>query len=243
MRKFLLSAFVAAGFAGSAFAADLPSTKAAPVFAAPAFSWTGVYGGLEGGLDFPQISGPFNTARGGSAPYRDSITGGLLGGVAGYNYQFGSVVLGLEGNVDGVIGGKHTVGAIDGAGNPYSVAASTTYNADIRGRVGVALDRSLLYVAGGVAFGNANTTYSSPALTSQASFNSPRAGWTVGFGWDYAFTNNIIGRVEYRYTDLGRASSVSAPNAFSDSTHLEASSVLLGVIYKFGAPAPVAAKY
>ena len=43
MRKILLSGVAFAALAGQALAADLPSTKEAPVYAAPAFTWTGFY--------------------------------------------------------------------------------------------------------------------------------------------------------------------------------------------------------
>jgi outer membrane immunogenic protein len=83
MRNILLSTVAVLALTGSALAADLPSTKSAPVFVAPApvFSWTGVYIGVEGGGDFRD--------------YRDRFTGvtiskeaGLVGGLIGFNYQF-----------------------------------------------------------------------------------------------------------------------------------------------------------
>jgi outer membrane immunogenic protein len=33
-----------------------------------------------------------------------------------------------------------------------------------------------------------------------------KAGWTIGAGLEYAFTDNIIGRIEYRYADNGHES-------------------------------------
>lgn len=218
MRNVLLSTVALVALTGSALAGDLPSRKAAPVYIAPvsAFSWTGFYVGIEGGADFlsTNIAG-FGT---------NNQTAGLIGGVIGYNYEFPNrFVVGLEGDAGGVLGAKKTYGA-----TVFTTDAS--YFADIRGRLGYAIaDRALLYVAGGVAFGDTN-------------FNGVaqgRVGYTIGAGLDYAFTNNLIGRVEYRYTDLGREIVNLA------SVHQDSNAVLVGLLYKFGAPEamPVVARY
>jgi outer membrane immunogenic protein len=230
MRNVLLSTVALVALTGSALAADLPSRKAAPAYVAPvsAFSWTGFYVGIEGGADF--INNKVYVPGVGSA--NNNPTGGLLGGVVGYNYEFpNKFVLGLEGDAGGVLGAKQTQTAF---GTSYYNDAS--YFADIRGRVGYAIaDRALLYAAGGVAFGDVKT-----GITGGNSYTDDRVGYTVGAGVDYAFTNNLIGRVEYRYTDLGRAwtGNVGA------RTTTDSSAVLVGLLYKFGAPeAPVVAKY
>ena len=238
MRKILLTAAFAAA-AGPALASDLPSNKAppAPIFTAapPVFSWTGVYVGIEGGLDWSRAHGSLNGA-GGEAPYHVASTGGPLGAMIGYNKQIGSLVLGVEGSGDGIIGGKRTTTAFDALGNGYSVTGQSTYDADLRGRVGFAIDRALLYAAGGVAFGNVNTSYSGSALPGTAAFNSDRVGWTAGAGLEYAFTDHIIGRAEYRFTDLGSASFNNAAVGVSDKVHYDSNAALMGVSYKFGAP-------
>ena len=130
----------------------------------------------------------------------------------GYNYQINQFVLGLEGDAGGVLGGNHTV-ATTGVG---FATTSSSYFADIRGRVGLAADRALFYVAGGVAFGDEKTVYTAPAM----SFTSGRTGWTIGGGVDYAFTNNWIGRIEYRYTDLGTSNYHLTP-AIYDRTRVD----------------------
>ncbi|MCW2272464.1 outer membrane beta-barrel protein [Rhodoblastus acidophilus] len=219
MRNVLLSTVALMALTGSALAADLPSRKAAaPVYVAPvpAFSWTGFYVGVEGGASF------LSTNASGFAT--NNQTAGLIGGVVGYNYEFPNrFVLGLEGDAGGVIGAKKTYA------NPVFTTDSS-YFADIRGRIGYAIaDRALLFAAGGVAFGD--TTFNS--------VSQGRVGWTVGGGVDYAFTNNLIGRVEYRYTDLGRQTVNNV------SVRQDSNAVLVGLLYKFGAPdyAPVVAKY
>jgi outer membrane immunogenic protein len=229
MRNILLATVALAALTGSALAADLPSRKAAPAYIAPvpAFSWTGFYVGIEGGADF--INNNVTIGRGG-ARIGNSSTAGLIGGVVGYNYEFpNKFVLGLEGDAGGVLGGKHN----NTFNNYYN---DNSYFADIRGRLGYAfVDRALLYVAGGVAFGDVKTGF-----INGTSYTNDRVGWTIGAGVDYAFTNNLIGRVEYRYTDLG--SSWVGGSVFR--TRYDSSAVLVGLLYKFGAPeTAVVAKY
>jgi outer membrane immunogenic protein len=241
LKNLLTVAAFAVAAAGPALASDLPSNKAppAPIFTAapPVFSWTGVYVGIEGGLDWSRAHGPLDAyGVAGNAPYHVASHNGLLGGMIGYNKQIGSLVLGIEGSGDGIIGGKQSTTSADALGNGYGITSQSTYDADIRGRVGVAIDRTLLYAAGGVAFGNVNTAYSGVALPGVASFNSDRVGWTVGAGLEYAFTDHIIGRAEYRFTDLGSASFNNAAVGVADKVHYDSNTAMMGVSYKFGTP-------
>lgn len=229
MRRLLLSTLALASTALTALAGDLPSEKAPPAYIAPipAFSWTGVYVGVEGGVDFitPSVYDGFNT-------YNNDITGGLFGGVVGYNYEFpNNFLLGLEGDAGGVFGARRTIVTV-AAPNYYN---DSSYFADIRARAGYAIGRSLLYAAGGVAFGDVQT-----AFVDGASFTAGRVGYTIGGGLEYAFTDNLIGRAEYRHSDLG--SQWVGGNTFRTTYQTDA--VLAGLLYKFGpAPVPVVAKY
>jgi outer membrane immunogenic protein len=227
MRSVLLSSLAIVAFAGAAVAADLPSSKSAPAYYAPApvFTWTGFYVGVEGGADFLSTKG---------LGFGSSQKAGLIGGVVGYNYQINQFVVGLEANGGGVLGGGQTsVNAT--AFNPYGLTGSNNgYYADVRGRVGYAYDRALFYAAGGVAFGDVRTTYSNALIAAPIGVNSNRTGYTIGAGVDYAFTPNWIGRVEYRYTDLGR----NTYNAVYDRVRNDSSAVLVGLIYKFGSSSP-----
>jgi outer membrane immunogenic protein len=225
MRKILLSTVALAALTGSALASDLPSRKEAPYLApAPAFSWTGFYAGIEGGGDFRQYKDNVGAKLNGS--------GGLIGGLVGYNYQVNQFVLGLEGDAAALLGNSRTFSTV----NPGDSKIQSNYAAAIRGRLGyAAFDRTLLYAAGGVAFGNTKVT------TPGGSTNPDSTGYTVGAGVDYAFTPNWIGRLEYRYVDLGRS---NGPVGFG-SVKTSSNEVIAGLIYKFGAPtyAPVLAKY
>jgi len=229
LRKILMSTVVILGAMGTASAADLPNTKAPPAFVPPpppVFTWTGVYIGGQIGYQWGTDSavGP----RGIGASYSASgVTGGAH---VGYNYQMGQFVAGIEGDVNGSsYNGTTALGAI---GTRENVDGS------VRGRVGVAWDRALIYATGGAAFGGIDNTY--PGLT----ISHTRVGWTVGGGIEYAIDNNWSVRAEYRYTDYG----TYADFPFGlPITHDETDNrVQVGFSYKFdmfAPPAPVVAKY
>lgn len=246
MRKILLSTVALVAMAGVASAADLPSTKAAPVYIppAPVFTWTGFYMGVEGGGDFRNYHDNW-TGRG------LNKDGGLVGGVLGYNWQMGNFVVGLEGDAAALLSGNQAW-TYDRFGNGVQVYNNTLngdYAAAIRGRVGItAFDRALLYVAGGVAFGDVKYNYYSPAIGGPGiSATQDRVGWTIGAGVDYAMTPNWIMRVEYRYVDLGNGDNYTYNNAFTNNRlNVTSNQVMGAIMYKFGAPmsaAPVVAKY
>jgi outer membrane immunogenic protein len=78
----------------------------------------------------------------------------------------------------------------------------------VRGRVGFATwDRALIYATGGLFYGriSANTLFTAPNVgtTYPGSASATKAGWTVGGGFEYAFTNNWSGKIEGLYYDLG----------------------------------------
>lgn len=71
------------------------------------------------------------------------------------------------------------------------------YLASLRGRVGVAIDRLLAYADGGVAFGGFQ--FAQTAGVVQSWSNTVHVGWTAAVGIEYAFTDHIIGGIEYNY--------------------------------------------
>jgi outer membrane immunogenic protein len=291
-RRLLLASVSVVALAGSALAADLPSRAPPPVYVPPApiFTWTGVYVGGQIGYAWTTgnatvyDSGVYNTGAGSeNGPtahgFYDlfnlhSNASGVIGGAhVGYNLQINQFVVGLEGDVDGSSLSKTWNGSFysgyynfyNGAAIPASVHADLGIQGSIRGRVGYAWDRVLLYATGGVAFGgfNGNVTTNFPIFYNTNfgvsggydSFSQTRVGWTVGGGLEYAVTNNWSIRAEYRYTDFGNTTT-HLVNAFpvllsgdfiNASVHrnLAENRVEVGFSYKFdtAAPAPVVAKY
>jgi outer membrane immunogenic protein len=182
-------------------AADLPSPvqPVAPVAYAPSFSWTGFYVGGELGWigTNPEYTAgavllgtPFVVS---AATGKDGMSYGVL---AGYNYQVGNVVLGIEGDFEGWTVGKIRYTAITGD----FLTAHSKWGGSVRGRLGYAADRVLLYISGGAAF--VSTETSIPTTGISIGGGDTRVGWTVGAGLDYAFTNNWFTGFEYRYSQF-----------------------------------------
>jgi outer membrane immunogenic protein len=218
MRRVLAIVFTTA-LSGSAMAADLsrPPLYKAPAYE-PAFSWTGTYvGGNLGGawgtfglnpITTNNLTGVV-TAPGGVSATNNSIIGGLQ---VGYNWQVGQWVLGVEQDVQ-FTGLKQTMAFTGPAGffvAGDAMSVKTDYLSATRAKLGMAWDRYLLYVAGGLETGEFDVTSAyvsrgaggSPALGFTDS-NKFHIGYTVGAGIDYAVTNNVSLGVEYRYFDVG----------------------------------------
>jgi outer membrane immunogenic protein len=180
MKKFLLTGIASIALLGAAQAADLPSTQE-PAFAPvpeaqPAFNWTGFYGGLNLGYGIGEFTD-------GAAAFDDAS--GFVGGIqVGYNYQFGSIVAGIEGDWQ-LTNFSDDVGGIE---------ASIENFGTLRGRLGFAADRFMPYITGGYAFANTDVT---------ATGGEMHHGWALGAGVEYAWTNNITTKLEGLYTSFG----------------------------------------
>jgi outer membrane immunogenic protein len=101
--------------------------------------------------------------------------------------------------------------------NNAAQTAGLRWLGTVRARAGWAADRALLYVTGGLAYGQAVATSSASIFdgTNTDLFagdgSGTRYGYAVGGGLEYAFTNNISGKVEYIYYNLGTATFAVAP--------------------------------
>ncbi len=235
MKKLLLAVSVIALTSGAAFAADLapaPVEPVAPVYVP--YSWTGFYVGAQGGYQWSEQSGPFgNFGLGLTGPYEAHPDGAVLGGFAGYNYQFNSFVVGAEGDINALLGANDKITTFQSGFGPYYIHSKQTYDGAVRLRLGYALDRLLPYIAGGVAFTNLKAEYSRSGNPPFARVNQDRVGWTIGAGVEYAFTDHIIGRLEYRYSDYGTKKFAERSRNLEDHIELKTNSLLAGISYKF----------
>lgn len=183
---FLAIATAAALTAVPASAADLyrrqqvqPSYTAAPV---AAYNWSGAYLGLNAGYSWGDLSNSTLSPSG--------FVGGLT---AGANWQFGQIVVGPEFDI-------MYSGVDDGHGGLAGGKWQQNWLGTARGRLGVAFDRFLPYVTGGLAFGN--STLTTPTFKDDAT----NVGWTLGLGLEGAVTQNVSAKIEYLYYDLGEKS-------------------------------------
>ena len=103
------------------------------------------------------------------------------------------------------VDGDHRFMASAGGGLTLSgdLALEQNWQASLRARAGVALDRLLVYGTGGVAFSEADLSFrgSAGGMALDISDSQTFTGWTIGLGSNYAFTDNLIGRLEVRYPD------------------------------------------
>lgn len=242
MAKLLLSAAAAALFASGAMAADLPSYEAPPVVAPVPddFTWTGFYAGLQAGYSWGDLEA--NTLVGNNEDEEFDAEGFVGGIFLGFNYEINdSFLIGLEGDFEGT--GIDTDDDDDDDDNDDGLVGIDGYNAEvnwqasIRGRVGFTADRFLVYGTGGIAFADFDTGFDGD--DDEDLFDDEddddgetRPGWTVGAGVDYAFTDNIFVRGEYRYADFADFDD-DEDNGFGEVQDLESHTVRGGVGFKF----------
>lgn len=200
MKLFLLASvgLVAIGTV-AASAADIPRRAAPPppVVAAPVFTWTGAYLGINGGYGWgtSTFSAPFATGS-------FDLSGGLVGGTLGYNYQVGQGVFGLEGDIDwsGIQGSTFCGGT--------TCETRNNWLSTVRGRLGYSFDRFMPYVTGGLAVGDIETS-----IAGVGSGRDTKAGWNVGGGVEAMLVGPWTAKAEYLYVDLGRGGIVLGTDA------------------------------
>jgi opacity protein-like surface antigen len=205
-----------------AYAADqnYPVKASPPIAVAPTPDWVGFYVGINGGFGWGSTNAdlpltPFTTDQ--------TSNGWLFGGHAGYNWQSGSLVYGLEIDYDAAnLTGSETEALIPGI--PVSVASQTIATkidalATGRGRLGYTVTPNiLLYGTAGVAWGHESATYSVSvpiinAPTTRTAFAN-QFGWVAGLGGEYKLTNNLLLRAEALHYDFGDVGYAFTPGVF-----------------------------
>ena len=155
---------------------------------AQVYNWTGFYVGANGGGGWGHSWWDANAAG-------IKLSGGQAGGTAGYNWQFGNTVLGIEGDLDW----SNIKGTTSSGLCPFGCSTSDTWLSTVRGRAGYAFGGILPYVTGGLAVGDIRANMPGFAVAS-----TTNAGWTVGGGVEFALPGNWTAKAEYLHVDLGR---------------------------------------
>jgi outer membrane immunogenic protein len=291
MRRFFFESIaLAILIAGPAMAADMPVKAQGPP-PVVVYNWTGFYVGGNVGYswgdwkpssNFPVFGGtttffPPNsgfienwdcTSFGPFCSTRANVRGALGGAQAGYNWQVGNWLLGVEGDMQATAQKLAENGTIiytdvstrpfcdsTVGSNPCKVTVANRWElpwlGTLRGRLGFASDRWLFYTTAGLAVGEARSSFTftenqgaNVALTVPGSL--VKAGWTLGAGIEAAVGNNWSVKAEYLFIDLG-SHTVSAANStgfgplvFNQSFNIRDNIVRVGVNYLFNA---VVAKY
>lgn len=195
LKRMLLvgSAFVLA--AGSAFAADIESTAEPAVY-----DWSGLYLGVSGGYGWGDTE-HFN----GAARTQDfDLEGVIIGGGFGYNHQIDLLVLGLEADISySDIDAEVGPGSINGFGcNPVSCETLVNWLATARLRAGLAFDRFLPFVTGGLAIGGLEAR--SVENDDLDEGEQTEIGWTIGGGIEFGVSENLSIKAEYLYFEFDK---------------------------------------
>lgn len=227
MKNYIIASALLLATVGMAHAADVVVQEAAP-----AYNWSGVYVGAQAGY-------AWSDARYEAVDYAtvDYDPDGFFGGAyAGYNYQFSNkIVLGVDADINfsGIDGHGSLTWADNTSPDDHIGYSKLKWTGAIRGRVGYALDRFMPYIAGGLSVGKYQFDLDHDG-TGNMDFEEERSltGWNLGAGFDYAVTDNLIVRAEYRYTDFGSKSfdqDWGGDSKIDINTH----DIRLGVAYKF----------
>jgi outer membrane immunogenic protein len=189
MNRVVVACLGLLGLAATANAADLPrrpyGPPPQPVYV-PAYNWSGLYIGINGG-------GAWGDAKWDSVGTYD-VTGAMVGGTIGYNWQVTQWVFGLEGDIDWTnIEGKTN------AACAFGCKTTNSWLATVRGRIGYSFDRFLPYITAGLALGDIKAHQ--PGFVGGDDTN---VGWTAGAGFEFVIAGNWSAKAEYLYVDLGK---------------------------------------
>lgn len=219
MKRLLLSAAALIVLsAPAALAADLPSRQPAlpPIVAAPpVFTWSGFYAGVNGGYGWADATATGNTVLGvlGLGVEADGFVGGAQ---IGYNFQFGSFVLGAEADIQysDLSASQAFVTTLPGTGLAGAGAAEVEleYFGTVRGRLGYAIGSVMPYVTGGIIYGDVQGSITGTVtgtfngvpvvLANTVSRSETFVNWVVGAGVEFAFTPNLSLKGEYLYSQV-----------------------------------------
>jgi opacity protein-like surface antigen len=219
MRVLLLgtAALAAIGMTVIARAADMPTKALSAPVPVPPYNWSGFYVGANfgGAWTSGSLNIPNNNFYGGITE--------LIGGVqAGYNFQAGQLLFGVEGDFDGATFSHPTLPT------PTLGSVSQNWIGTVAGRVGIVEDRWLIYGKAGGGWVHSNATLNFPGVSWNGSNTS--SGWLVGAGLEYGFKSHWTLKIEYDFLSLANWTSPTVP---AISLNRDVQMVKFGVNYKF----------
>jgi outer membrane immunogenic protein len=265
MKTFWLGTIALVALVAPASAADLASrvyNKAPAPVLSPAYNWSGFYAGINLGGTFGNREGIDSVGQAG--PNIANIAGGarlgsvdlkregfIGGGQFGFNYKVASPwVVGLEADIaftDIDERRNFVTVPLTGIGTQDNTfQTKMDYFGTVRGRVGYAWDRTLVYATGGLAYARIdnNATFFGPA--GQVQFiggqRDTKTGYAVGAGIEHAWLSNWTVRAEYLFYDLGDntvginvvSGSGGGGTGYNTTFHNDGHIVRAGLNYKFG---------
>ncbi len=217
----------------------------------PAANWAGFYAGGNGGSGIARDATTHTVAGGALNNSFDLAPRGYNGGLqAGYNWQSGNIVYGVETDIQ--YSTQETDRSCLATCTPISSAAfrqKLDWFGTARGRIGYGVGPTLFYATGGFAYGEVKTRVTENLVgfgtNGTASFKDIRAGWTLGAGvetplelFDWVKPGQWSVKTEYLYVDLGSASNSYNLNGVAHTLTTEETNHIFrtGANYHFDAP-------
>lgn len=235
----VLSLFLSA----PAFAADLGgSAKDSPssILDLPiAKNWQGPYIGAFGGWGWGSVDQ--RELNGGVDHEASYDPDGVFGGVTvGYNVQFKNIVAGVE--VEGGWMDAKGDGKMDSS-NPHAdqnLELEGGFYGLVAGRLGIAIDRTLIYGKGGWAYfdGEASQDSTNPHFDHSTKGTDAFSGFAYGGGVEQKIGTGLSVKVEYLHFDFGKENGSQTEAGvngfkFDNESKLEMDTIKLGLNYAF----------
>jgi outer membrane immunogenic protein len=224
----------------------VPVYPGSPPFAPVPFTWTGFYIGGNAGYGAAFTTTNF-TFTGGSL---DGVTGGdttklsgaVLGGQVGVNWQIGTIVVGAEGDFQWSNQRKDSVTGC-GIGCTLNETGKIDLFGTARARIGAAaIERVLFYVTAGAAWTSASDVVNATGFgqtVNLLTLSGSKVGWTAGIGVESAVWNNFTFKTEYLFVDTrGLTGTAAVPavlggGTVTESAHFRDSIIRFGINYLF----------
>lgn len=219
---------------GAFIAVLAASCGSATAQVATPFNWSGVYGGVSGGYAAQtgrmDQTTPFFLPPGERKHSLDG-KGASFGAYVGYNFLVTPMIL---------IGAEAEAATIQGSASKKlsqfgaKIEQEGQWTGSLRGRVGLVLDRTLIYANAGVAYSDAMATVEWTPVGSRWTYKAG-TGRVLGLGIEQAVTSNIVLRLEGATYDFGSGKAHAYDNigGYEFKGSQQSVSVRGGVAYKF----------
>ena len=195
-----MKTFVIAALTSVIGTAALASGPVAPVYEPPvtiapvaSYDWSGAYAGVG------VTSGRGSMTTGTAVPDFPDVQGAGLSGIAGYNWQNGNLVYGAEVALDL----SNRDGSNDcGVGGTITCTSFADHQASVRGRLGYAMDRSMVFMTAGYATDSRSVVAYNGGVPF-AGDGARFSGAMLGLGYEHALSNDWTVRGDYEHYFYG----------------------------------------
>lgn len=199
-------------------AALLAAPLAAQAAPASTTGWTGAYVGVNAGYGLGSTTVDDQDCNVSCSSQHFSPSGFTIGGTAGYNYQMGSAVLGLEGDYNYIDAKRDVV-----TDWPSHYHIENKSYGTVRMRAGLALDKALVYATAGLGIIDRHVLAEEVSGSNPPTYgfvqNKTVVGLAAGVGTEVAVSSHIRAKLEYLYIGAPADNSIQDQFHASCATH------------------------